>query len=132
MRLYERGIKIFPERLQGDDYWYLATPYSKYPDGLEAAFEEACRVAGWLIANDVKVFSPISHTHPIALCADLDPLDHEIWLPADEPFMNGACGLIVAEMDSWQDSYGIGEEIKVFRNAKKPIIHLAPEHEADQ
>jgi len=32
-------------------YWYLASPYSKYPQGLVEAFEEVCRAAAWLIKH---------------------------------------------------------------------------------
>ena len=106
-------------------YWYLATPYSKYFGGPEAAFEEACRVAGRFILAGVPVYSPIVQTHPIALHAAMDPLDHKIWLPADRPLMDAAHGLIVIMMDGWGQSYGIGEEIKVFVAAGKPVLYCA-------
>src|SRR3990167_7939164 len=92
-------------------YFYLATPYSKYPAGLEMAFAEACRASGYLIGQGVRVFSPIAHTHPVARFANIDPLDHTIWLPADKPMMDGSVGMIVCKMESWEISYGIGEEI---------------------
>ncbi len=47
-------------------YWYLATPYSKYPGGPEPACHEACKAAAWLIRHDVRCYCPIAHTHPIA------------------------------------------------------------------
>jgi hypothetical protein len=107
-----------------DAYWYLATPYSKYPDGIEEAFMLACRAAADLIRAGVRVYSPIAHTHPVALHGVLDPYDHKIWLPADAPFMHNACGLIVLRAESWDASYGIAEEIKEFRRAGKPIIYM--------
>ena len=105
-------------------YFYLATPYSKYPEGIEAAFRDACRVTARLIRAGVPVFSPIAHTHPVAVYGDIDPLDHSIWLPADAPMMKGAWGLIVAHLDSWATSYGIKVEIEEFAKAGKPICHL--------
>ena len=45
-------------------FWYLASPYSKYPEGTQAAFEMACWQAGLLIRAGVPVFSPIAHSHP--------------------------------------------------------------------
>lgn len=107
-------------------YFYLATPYSKYPGGLEMAFEIACMAAAQLIEKGVRVYSPIAHTHPIATHGAMDPLDHEIWLPADEPFMRHAHGLIVLKAASWEQSYGIGEEIKAFQMSGKPIIYMEP------
>ena len=105
-------------------YWYLASPYSKYPDGIHAAYHEVCRCAAWLLRQGVRVYSPIAHTHPIAQYGSLDPMDHSIWLPADRPLMQGACGLIVAQMPTWDQSYGIGEEIKEFAAAGKPTLAL--------
>ena len=105
-------------------YWYLATPYSKYPEGLEMAFVEACRVAGHLIKIGVRVFSPIAHMHPVARFCNIDPHDHAIWLPADRPIMDAACGLIVCKMPSWEISFGIAEEIKIFEAAGKPIEYM--------
>jgi len=105
-------------------YWYVATPYSKYAVGIEQAFIDACRATAWLLKQGVNVFSPIAHTHLLAIHGNIDPLDHEIWLPADKPMMLNACGLIVVRMDGWADSYGISEEIKSFEVQKKPILYL--------
>lgn len=105
-------------------YYYLATPYSKYPDGIEAAFEEACRATAWLTQHGVGVFCPIAHTHPVAKFGNIDPLDHEVWLPADRPLMDGACGIIVCMMPSWRESYGIRHEIEVFETAGKPVEYM--------
>ncbi len=108
------------------DFFYLATPYSKYPGGLDAAFELACVNAALLIREGVRTYSPIAHTHPIAKHGGIDPYDHSIWLPADEPFMRKACGLIVLRAESWEDSYGIKVEIAEFQKDGKPIIYMDP------
>ncbi len=105
-------------------YWYLATPYSKYPGGIDEAFKLACRETAVLIRASVRVYSPIAHTHPVAIHGNIDPYDHKIWMPADEPFMHAAKGLIVLRAESWKQSYGIGEEIKAFRAAEKPIVFM--------
>jgi len=112
------------EAREESGYWYLASPYSKYPAGMCAAFDEVCRAAGWLTLRGVFVYSPIAHTHPIAVESEIDLADHSIWLPADKPLMDGACGIIVCEMDTWQSSYGVQEEIKVFHAANKPVYGL--------
>ena len=108
------------------DYWYLATPYSKYPHGIEEAFKLACREAALLIRNGVRVYSPIAHTHPVAVHGGIDPYAHDIWLPADEPFMHKACGLIVLRAESWEKSYGISVEIAEFQKAGKPVKYMDP------
>lgn len=105
---------------------YLATPYSKYPAGIVRAFEDAAVLAAQLLKQGVKVYSPIAHTHPLAVYSGLDPLDHSIWLPFDEAMMEAADALVVAHMDGWSSSFGIAHEIKVFLAAEKPIFDLDP------
>lgn len=107
-------------------FWYCATPYSKFHLGIEAAFEQACIQAALLISAGISVYFPICHTHPIAMQGGIDPLDHEIWLPADRAFMDAAKGLIVCKMDGWQDSYGVGVEIETFKAAGKPVVFMEP------
>lgn len=105
---------------------YLATPYSKYRGGISLAFRDAAALAGRLLIAGVKVYSPIAHTHPIAEAAGLDPLDHDLWLAADEPFMHAAQALVVAEMDGWQVSKGIAHEMERFQQLGKPFYFIDP------
>lgn len=107
-----------------DGYWYLATPYSKHPLGVEGAFREACKLSGWMIKLGIRIYSPIAHTHPIAIHAGMDPLDHEIWMPADRPLMDAAAGLIVYKRPGWEESLGIREEVEVFWRDDKWIFGL--------
>lgn len=108
------------------DYWYLGSPYSKYKDGLDAAFEEICRLAGYFARAGISAYSPIAHTHPIAKHSGIDPYDHAIWLPFDTPMMHNAKGLVVVQMDGWDESYGIDQEIRYMRDIDKPIVYLRP------
>ena len=106
---------------------YLATPYSKWPQGIEAAFVAASVVAARLLERGVSVYSPIAHTHPIAIHGGLDPFDHTIWLPFDAALMNAADALIVAGMLGWSESKGVAHEIDVFASAGKSMFYLNPE-----
>lgn len=114
------------DELRKYDLIYLATPYSKYPEGLEIAFRRASALAARLMLRGLKVYSPIAHTHPLAIHGGVNPLDHSIWLPFDEAIMKKADALLVARMKSWERSYGISEEIKFFNAAGKPVHHLDP------
>lgn len=106
---------------------YLATPYSKYENGnLELAFRDAARLAAQIMIAGIKVYSPIAHTHPLAVYGDIDPLDHDIWLPFDEAMMTASDVLIVARMKGWDQSKGIAHEIQFFERAGKPIFDLDP------
>lgn len=112
--------------LSTDRLYYLATPYSKYAGGIDKAFEDAAALAAGLMASGLKVYSPIAHTHPLAIHGQLDPLDHSIWLPFDEVMMQRCDCLLVAHMDGWQDSFGIAHEIDWFAKANKPVFDLDP------
>jgi hypothetical protein len=105
---------------------YLATPYTKYPLGIERAFIDAAALAAQLMRACVKVYSPIAHTHPLAVHGHIDPLDHAIWLPFDEAMMAAADVLIVARMEGWRESKGIAHEVEFFERAGKPIFDLDP------
>lgn len=104
--------------------WYLATPYSKYPAGIEAAFRDAAKATADLLRAGVSVYSPIAHTHPVAVYGKVDPFDHDIWLPFDAAMMERADGIIVLKMTTWDESRGIAYEIEAFKAAGKPIVYL--------
>lgn len=106
-------------------YWYLASPYEAHPEGLDQAHQDACEAAGQLMAAGVPVYSPIAHSHCVALWGDLDPIDHELWMKTDRPMMDAAGGLMVVKMPNWEISRGIAEERRVFAEAEKPIVFLS-------
>jgi len=101
-------------------YIYLATVYSKYHEGLEAAHHIAARRLADLIRAGVPAFSPIVHCHSAARHGEIDPLDHDIWIPADAPFVRNASGLLVHQMHGWRESKGIQIEIDEFQRVGKP------------
>jgi hypothetical protein len=105
---------------------YLASPYSKYKDGLNNAFVEISKTAAALMKDGVKVYSPIAHTHPLAIYGNVDPYDYDIWLPFDAAIMNVSDALVVCEMDGWDTSFGVKHEIDTFIVAQKPIFYLNP------
>lgn len=105
--------------------WYLATPYTNYPEGLEIAFVDASRAAGALLRRGELVYSPIAHCHPIAIHARIDLRAHDIWLPFDAGMMRAADGCAVVKMPGWRESFGVGEEIKAFVAAGKPVRYLS-------
>ena len=107
-------------------YLYLGTPYTLFFGGLEEAFRLACRVSAELIAAGVPTFSPIAHSHSIAVHGNLDQRDHDLWLSADAPMMHAACGLAVYKAQGWEDSRGVREEIKFFKAERRTIFMLDP------
>ncbi len=105
---------------------YLATPFTKYPTGIEYAFQDACSLAGALMRCGLSVYSPIAESYPISLHSGLDPLDGDMWLKRCAPFMKKCDALLVATMESWDTSAGIKHEIEAFKRAGKPNWLIDP------
>ena len=112
------------EKLTAHKLCYLATVYSKHEHGIHVAFVDASRAAARLLEAGVKVYSPIAHTHPIAIYGNIDPLNHDIWMPFDEAMMEAADALIVLEMNGWKESKGIKHEIDFFEMRGKTVYYL--------
>ncbi len=106
------------------DLIYVGTPYTKYPAGIEQAFIDACKLTGRLLQEGLKVYSPIAHTHPIAVHAQIDPLDHDIWLPFDQAIMAKSDAMIIATLEGWDTSRGVAYEIDQFSG--RPIFRVDP------
>ncbi len=106
---------------------YLATPYSDPDPAIRNhRFLVVNKVAGRLMAAGHLVFSPISHTHPIALAGDL-PKGWEFWAKYDFTFINDwADGVWVLMQPGWEESVGVTAEIKLAEELGKPVEYLTP------
>jgi hypothetical protein len=123
-KLYKTPHQI----LAAPGYWYLATPYTDYPDGREAAYYHATEVLAGLWAAGVKAFGPISHTHEVSRQNFFGGAawPHELWMAIDQPMMDAAHGLLIATLDGWDVSKGVQEERKFFAAAGRPCWFLNP------
>lgn len=92
---------------------YLATPYSD-PDPLvkEDRFHLANKVTAMLMNLGHVVFSPISHSHPIAEDADL-PGTWEFWENQDRVFLSKCTSVVVINTPGWLTSKGVTAEIEI-------------------
>ncbi len=106
--------------------YYLATPYSLYPHGLEAAYREACDITVRLQDRSLRVFSPIAVYHPVARECRIEARDHEFWLRRCRPWIEDCDALIVAMMEGWGKSRGVREETGAFMRAGKPVKLIDP------
>lgn len=106
---------------------YLATPYTRYPGGHDAAFELACQSAAVFLAAGIPVFSPIAHSHPIARHMLSEQLfDHDLWVQIDAPMLAACDAMIVVTADGWRESRGVQHEIAMFERDGKSIVYWAP------
>lgn len=100
---------------------YLAVPYS-HPDRdvRLSRFKAANIAASLLMKRGDIVFSPISHTHPIAEEADL-PKGWEFWEAFDRAYLEHSRKLVILCIDGWQESVGVNAEFVIARDAGLPI-----------
>jgi|SRR5579875_1153567 hypothetical protein len=108
-------------------YWYLASPYAKYPHGKEKAVEHIAENAALLIRNNIQIFCPILHSQAVKpfLPEDLRD-DHSFWLSFDKHFIDHSWGVIVCKLDSWHESKGIAEEMEYCLFRHRPVIFMEP------
>lgn len=77
---------------------YLAVPYSDPdPSVRERRFQAANEAAGILMRAGLYVYSPISHSHPIAIAGGL-PLDWDYWEGYDREILSHCGALVVLEI----------------------------------
>lgn len=103
---------------------YLSAPYSHInPKVRDSRFRRINRKAAELMIAGHTVFSPISHSHPIAEQEKL-PSDHSFWMAQDLPFVNFCDALYVYRLAGWQWSNGVKAEITTATNLNKHIEYI--------
>jgi hypothetical protein len=106
---------------------YLAIPYSHPdPEVRLNRFRLANRFAAILLSKGKLIYSPISHTHPIAVEGNLDALSgNPIWIELDSAFLRCSREVVVATIDGWQQSRGVTAEIKLAEELGIPIHYMS-------
>lgn len=103
---------------------YVASPYSNYADGLDAAFADIGAISWKLHLAGIPCYSPIVYCHPIARALDADPLNADFWLAFTKPVLERCDALIVVDLPGWDKSYGISKEIERFQQSGRPVHRL--------
>jgi len=109
--------------------WYLGTPYSKYPSGHESAARQAAIIVADLLRHGIDAYSPIVHSHSVAVHGKINPMNFELWHKYNNRMIHAAWGFLIAKLPGWQDSEGIKMEVKQFLEIQKPIGFLDIEFE---
>ena len=105
---------------------YLASPYTD-PDPvvMEQRFDAVCRKAGELMKVGEVVYSPIAHTHPIAVRTGL-PRDWEYWQRFDREMLRGASEVRILKLPGWETSKGVNAERAIARELGIPVVEIDP------
>lgn len=103
---------------------YLATPYSHESHEIrELRFVRACIVAGQLMKQGLTVFSPIAHTHPIAVRCEL-PTGWDFWERYDREHIAACSEVLVVKMEGWDRSKGVAAEIEIANALGKRVAYM--------
>ena len=102
---------------------YLASPYSDFDPAIRLQrFQAACKATAELMNEGVRIFSPIAHTHPIAMAGDL-PLGWDFWEQYDREMIAVCDELIVLCLDGFEDSRGVQAEIAIAKELGIPVSY---------
>lgn len=100
---------------------YLASPYSHTDPAIrELRFRQVCQFAGTLIRKGLFVFSPIAHTHPIAMAGEL-PTHWRFWEAYDRHVLSMCSEMLVLKLEGWAESRGVAAEIRIAKEIGLPI-----------
>lgn len=114
-------------------YIYLATPYSVGTDGAsehsdnvrEARYLKAVQWTAEMSLKGEVVFSPIVHSHPLAVYHDL-PGTWDFWSKIDYAFIDSCSKVRVMMYDMWEQSVGMKAEIEYAKKIGKPVEYVDP------
>jgi len=111
---------------------YLATPYTDDdPYIMEKRFRRASTAAARLMQIGLHVFSPISHTHPIASLGGL-PRGWEYWRQYDLAILSCCARMIVYKQPGWDRSKGVASEIAIAQKLGIPVEYMEDDREVDR
>lgn len=104
---------------------YLCSPYSGSPDPAVRLrrFHEVCKKASELMNAGYLVFSPVAHSHSIAVGWGL-PLDFNYWEEFDRKMIAACDEMYVLRLPGWQESKGVAAEIQIAAELHKPITFV--------
>lgn len=103
---------------------YLAVPYQHFDKRVMVdRFHRVNDVAAQLMREGRYIFSPISHTHPIAESGAL-PRGWDYWGEYDRIILSCCTTLIVLRLPGWERSVGVQAEIAIAKELGLNIEYL--------
>ena len=104
---------------------YLASPYSHEDEEVRLyRFNAACKAASKIMSKTVVVYSPIAHSHSIALYNH--EMSWDFWFVQSMEMLSRCDSLVVLCLDGWEESTGVTEERDFAKNHHMPIEYIDP------
>ena len=102
---------------------YLASPYTNQDPEIVSARVKAINAHAALLMNQGHiVFSPISHSHYIAIENNM-PTTFEFWQKHNHDFIVWCNLVMVLRMNGWQESRGVVDEIRYAKSINKKVMN---------
>lgn len=103
---------------------YLGCPYSHDDESVRLdRFAKVTLVASRFIQFGLPIYSPITHSHPMAIVGKL-PGDWSFWESYDRIFLSMSKKMIVLKLKGWEKSVGLQNEIKIAKEMGIPIEYI--------
>jgi len=104
---------------------YLAIAYShKNPRIREIRYEIANIISAYLMNLGVVIFSPITHSHPLA--AYNLPTGWDYWKSQDLSYLTVCESIIAVTLDGWKESIGLQDEVNIMKDMGKKVSFFDP------
>lgn len=109
-------------------YYYISNPYNGTDQQREERARIAARTCGLLLKRGIHAWSPIVHNHAMMKTFDEFTLEERrsLVLEFDFSLLRASKGMIVLEIDGWNNSYGVAEELALCRRLSIPVRYLDP------
>lgn len=94
----------------------------------QARYELVVQHAAFMWSEGLTTFSPIAHSHPIALLFR-DPEGGgtwEQWAEFDRAIIAACSELWVLMLPGWRESVGVAAEVEYARSLGLPVKHIEP------
>ena len=112
--------------MNGNPLIYLASPYSHADAAIkELRHRQVCLAAAHLIARGVTVFSPVAHSHPIALHGKAQG-DWATWEKQCLALLDRCDLMLVLMLEGWRESTGIKAEALHCLHTGKDVLYTDP------
>lgn len=104
---------------------YLASPYTNDDKKIvEFRVKKTNKAAAELMSQGHIVFSPISHSHHMAMENDM-PTTFEFWKKQNHAFIDWCDGVYILELQGWKESKGVADEMEYAIKTGKPIYYIS-------
>lgn len=105
---------------------YLASPYSHSdPAVMQQRYEAMVQVVNHFYRQNIRVYSPIVHNHPVAVLGGL-PRTWEFWEGIDLDMLARCDEFCVIQLPGWETSKGVAAELEFAKRYQIPVHFSVP------